>query len=41
MLLDPYQAIERIHEELDIEMENDFSDIEKGVIAIRKVRNRR
>ena len=38
--LDPYQAIERIHETLGVEMENDFGDIVKGVMAMRKVRNK-
>lgn len=38
--LDPLQAIERIMEEAQPEEQKKLSDIEKGVIALRKVRNR-
>ena len=38
--LDPYQAIERIAEENDIQIENDYGDIARGVVILRKVRNK-
>ncbi|SHJ14237.1 hypothetical protein [Pseudobutyrivibrio xylanivorans] len=38
--LDPYQAIERIAEEQGESLENDYGDIAKGVIILRKVRNK-
>ncbi len=38
--LDPLQAIERIMEEIEPEEQREMSDIAKGVIALRKVRNR-
>lgn len=39
--LDPLQAIERIMEVKAPEGEKDITDIEKGVIALRKVRNKK
>lgn len=36
--LDPHQAIERIIEDFNISNDNNISDIEKGVIALRKIR---
>ncbi|MDO4554524.1 MAG: antitoxin [Lachnospiraceae bacterium] len=38
--LDPLQAIERIMETIEPEEQNGMDDIAKGVIALRKVRNR-
>lgn len=38
--LDPLQAIERIMEEIGQEEQKENDDIAKGVIALRKVRNR-
>jgi hypothetical protein len=38
--LDPYQAIERIAEEQGESLENDYGDIAKGVIILRKVRTK-
>ncbi|SFN77499.1 hypothetical protein SAMN04487831_103244 [Pseudobutyrivibrio sp. UC1225] len=38
--MDPYQAIERIAEEKGQSMENDYGDIAKGVIILRKIRNK-
>ncbi len=38
--LDPRQAIERISEASGFGITNEASDISKGVIALRKVRNR-
>ncbi len=38
--LDPLQAIERIMEEIEPEEQKGIDDIAKGVIALRKVRNR-
>lgn len=39
--LDPLQAIERILEQNDMDLYEDEYDIAKGVIALRKVRNKR
>ena len=38
--LDPLQAIERIMEEIGLEEQRELDDIEKGVIALRKVRSK-
>ncbi len=38
--LDPQQAIDRIKEEIEPEEQSEMDDIAKGVIALRKVRNR-
>ncbi len=38
--LDPLQAIERIMEEIEPEEQRGMNDIAKGVIALRKVRNK-
>ena len=38
--LDPYQAIERIAEEQGQSVENNYGDIARGVIILRKVRNK-
>lgn len=39
--LDPLQAIERIQEGSSLMVKESYDDIAKGVIALRKVRNRR
>lgn len=38
--LDPLQAIDRMKEEADPVNQNDLDDISRGVIALRKVRNK-
>lgn len=38
--LDPQQAIDRIKEEIEPEGQSEMDDIAKGVIALRKVRNK-
>lgn len=38
--LDPLQAIDRIMEEIETEEQSGLDDIAKGVIALRKVRNK-
>jgi hypothetical protein len=38
--LDPLQAIERIMDGMESEAQRELNDIEKGVIALRKVRNK-
>lgn len=39
--LDPFQAIERIMEESEPELRENIDDISRGVIALRKVRNKK
>ena len=39
--LDPLQAIERIMEAIEPEEQREMDDIQKGVIALRKVRNKK
>lgn len=38
--LDPYQAIERMSEELGMNLEEDMYDIARGVVILRKVRSK-
>lgn len=39
--LDPLQAIDRIIDESESESSEEIDDISRGVIALRKVRNRK